>query len=217
MGHKAISLCHTDDMGLPRIIAICGARRSGKGVLADHLCRAHGYVHMQFSQPLKDAVGLLFGFSPTQMESDAKDAEDERWRVAPRALLQWFGTDVMQRDLQRVMPGVGRTFWAERLVASMASFPVDTKFVISDMRFLHEAAVLTRQANKHGDDCLFIRVQRHHLPHTILDDHESEREFARICVNVELTNDGCISDLLASLDKELLHGSTACSTQNHSR
>ena len=45
------------------IIAICGAKRSGKDVLAKYLINKYKYEKLSFAEPLKKAVKELFNFN----------------------------------------------------------------------------------------------------------------------------------------------------------
>ena len=97
---------------LPRIVAICGPKGAGKDALADHLVSVYGYEKIKFADVLKDAVGILFGFTREQMDDgDLKEVVDIRWGVTPRKVLQFFGTEVMQYKLQELMPNMDRNSW----------------------------------------------------------------------------------------------------------
>lgn len=140
-------------MTLPRIIAICGVKRSGKDTVSDYLVQKYGYQKMKFAEPLKNMVKTLFSMTDDQVESDEKDAIDDRWKVTPRSILQFFGTEVMQYKIQDLLPGVGRTFWAESL---FKSYNGETHIVISDLRFQHEVDVIKTYCS----DYIVIRVLR---------------------------------------------------------
>ena len=159
---------------LPRIIAICGAKRSGKDVLAEHLVSKYNYERVSFAEPLKQAVKCLFNFDDDQVGigkdhgTDKKDTIDERWGITPRTALQFFGTEIMQEKIQEILPTVNRSFFANTLVNYIASKEPATpmepvkRFVISDLRFLHEYEALLKVPNIREEDIVIIRVIRSH-------------------------------------------------------
>ena len=94
------------------VVALCGAKHSGKDLSADWLVQNKGYTHLKFSAPLKDAVASLFGFTPPQMHGRDRESVDPRWDRSPREILQFVGTEMFQYKLQELMPTIGRRFWA---------------------------------------------------------------------------------------------------------
>lgn len=180
-------------MGLPKLIAICGAKRSGKDTIAMHLVSKHGYERLALADPIKSVVGLLFGFTDAQMETDDKETIDERWGVSPRAALQFFGTEVMQYKIQELLPGIGRLFWTRCLVNKID--PGKT-YVISDVRFHHECDAL-REAG-----AFVIKLDRPSVQSS--DAHASEVEQRDIAGDAYITNDGGIEGLLSKVDAMLV-------------
>ena len=173
-------------MSLPRIIAVCGIKRSGKDTISDLLCKTYGYQKIKVAQGLKDMLRLLFDLSEDQLEGDAKDCLDPKLGVTPRKLMQFMGTDVMQYELSKILPGVGRNFWINRLVNQhIERCPMD-RFVISDMRFLHEYRALERYQP------YVIRVERKESTPC---DHVSETEYKDIPCNTVYKNDGSLHDI----------------------
>jgi len=192
---------------MPRIIAICGAKRSGKDVLAEHLVKHHKYERVAFANPLKQAVKALFNFNDEQVETDIKDVVDEKWGITPRAALQFFGTEIMQEKIQELLPDMKRNFFANTLknyIAERCDADTDgqkTSFVISDMRFLHEYEMLYNIPNIRKEDVLIIRVIR---PSGVAVDaaiHKSELEYVNIPYDVVLVNNSTIENYLAKFDK----------------
>jgi dephospho-CoA kinase len=201
-------------MPMPRIIAICGAKRSGKDVLAEHIVKQYHYERVAFANPLKQAVKALFNFNDEQVETDKKDIVDEKWGITPRAALQFFGTEMMQEKIQELLPDIKRNFFANTLknyIAERCDADTDgqkTSFVISDMRFLHEYEMLFHIPNIRKEDIAVIRVLR---PTTTgvadvaavasSDSHISELEYINIPYDVVLVNNGTIENYLAKFDK----------------
>jgi len=191
---------------MPRIIAICGAKRSGKDVLAEHLVKRHKYERVAFANPLKQAVKALFNFNDEQVETDIKDVVDEKWGITPRAALQFFGTEIMQEKIQELLPDIKRNFFANTLknyITERCDADTDgqkTSFVISDMRFLHEYEMLYSIPNIRKEDVLSIRVIRPSGV-AVADIHKSELEYVNIPYDVVLVNNSTIENYLAKFDK----------------
>ena len=167
---------------LPRIIAVCGARRSGKDAVSSILSSI-GYEHIKISAALKESCKILFDFTDDQLESDIKDEIDPRWGVTPRSMMQYLGTEVMQYGLPQTFPqmALGREFWIRRTMESMSQSHDNSRYVISDLRFLHEERLLRTRK-----DTFIIKVHRDHARG--LDEHCSEQEFKYIRENLLIQN-----------------------------
>lgn len=175
------------------VIAICGAKRCGKDVLADHLVNHYQYEKKKIAEPLKHLVNQLFSFTPDQTgEGDEKDQIDPRWGLTPRQALQFFGTEVMQFKIQELLPDIGRKFWINALTAKLSP---NNKYVISDLRFYHEYEELAKH------NAFIIKVSR--PSHSMCDPHCSEEEYKKIPHDVLITNNSDIPSLLIKLDDAL--------------
>lgn len=195
-------------MSTPKIIAICGAKRSGKDVLAEHLVQKYNYKRISFAEPLKIAVKGLFNFEDNQVGigedtgDDRKDIVDERWGITPRAALQFFGTEMMQEKIQELLPNMKRNFFANTLVNHINNAKEDTKFVISDLRFIHEYEMLLNISNINIKDILVVRVIRPSKDR-IKDPvpHISELEYTSIPYDIIMINNGSIEDYINRFEK----------------
>jgi hypothetical protein len=183
------------------IIAICGAKRSGKDVLSKYLVHKYKYRKLYFAEPLKKAVKELFNFSDIQVgideenaNGDEKDNIDERWGISPRKALQYFGTEIMQYKINELIPNANRSFLADMLLSRIIE---NEKYVISDLRFLHEYEKIKNL------NIIVIKVIRPLINKTI-DEHISENEYEKIPNCIELLNDGSIEQFLENF--ELLNG-----------
>lgn len=189
------------------MVAVCGARRCGKDTLSDHLCREHGFVKARFAEPLKAMAREAFGFTHDQVEGDAKDSVDPVYGVTPRRVLQFLGTEVMQHQLQRLLPDVGRHFWSRRLIRQYVESNEYERVVVSDMRFLHEWQALRDGVRSAGGTLQVWRIERDTsgvvAQDSTVDAHDSETEWARIPCTQALHNDGSVDDLRASADELL--------------
>jgi hypothetical protein len=175
---------------MKRIIAICGAKRSGKDVLASHIVNKYGYTRLSFAEPLKHIVKLLFDFNDQQVgliegSNDEKDTLDERWGISPRKALQFVGTEILQNKIQELLPNIKRDYFANILLSKIE---YNKTYVISDLRFIHEYDKI-----KHLD-IQIIKVIR---PSIITDEqHLSENEYMYIPVDKEIVNDGTFEDYI---------------------
>ena len=196
---------------MKRIIAICGEKRSGKDVLAEHLVSNHGYTKISFADPLKRVVKSLFNFSDIQVGIDEKnsighekDTIDDRWGISPRQALQFFGTEVLQYKIQELLPEIQRDFFAKSLISLMdADGTNNTKYVISDLRFLHEYEKIKEYS--HISDILIIRVRRPEIAQNTestdnTSKHVSETEYLNIPCDFEIINDSSIEKYIETFE-----------------
>jgi hypothetical protein len=193
---------------IPKIIAICGAKRSGKDVLAEHLVKKYNYTRIAFAEPLKIAVKGLFNFDDDQVGigedigSDRKDIIDERWGITPRAALQFFGTEMMQEKIQELLPNIKRDFFANTLVNHINNAEDDRRFVISDLRFIHEYERLLNISKISIGDILIIRVIRPCKDRVKEQEpHISELEYTKIPYDIIMINNGSIEDYINRFEK----------------
>lgn len=194
-------------MRLPKMVLVSGGRRSGKGFLAEYLEKEHGYIHIKISRKLKDICKILFGFSDEQMETDSKEMVDLRWGVSPRRCMQFIGTEFFQDGINKLLNGIGKTFWINSLLEEV---DYKKRYVISDLRFFHEYEEIRRRCCNAGADMCIIKVYRLNsviLPDNNVDNHVSEQEYEKIPVDVVLINDGVscgfIDDMLEYLNLEI--------------
>ena len=175
------------------VIAVCGARRAGKDTVAKVLEERYAFVNLKFARYLKDMIRSGFGLTDDEVEGNAKDIVHPVYGVTPRAIMQFIGTDVMQYSLQNILPGVGRVFWANRLLMDVKQRFKESvnRLVISDLRFLHEYEALRKSSIEEGYKLLVIKVQRHQ-PHdqkdNQLDMHVSEKEWDTIPHDIYMDN-----------------------------
>lgn len=181
-------------MYFPRIIAICGSKRSGKDTVADILVRDYGYKKIKIAEHLKSMLQLVFGFDAEQLETNKKDEIDPKWGVSPRHLMQYIGTEIMQYDIQKIVPGIGRNIWIKRLIDTHIDENPKIRYVISDLRFIHEYQKLKVYDTK------FIQIHRHDITTDTTDTHSSENEYKSIPCHIILDNDSTILCLKQKID-----------------
>lgn len=186
----------------PKIIAICGVMRSGKDTIANHLVENYGYENIKIADTLKKVVSILFGFSHDQIEGASKDKVDEHWNITPRSAMQFFGTEIMQYQIQRLCPNVGRTFWMSSLCAKLSTQPQEKRFVISDLRFVHEYEYLIKT---YGVENVYVmKVFRTNISLNTSCQHASEKDYESIPENVKIYNDDTIESLYKKIDDILI-------------
>lgn len=173
-------------MPLPNVIAICGKKRCGKDTVANILCNLYGYENIKIAQGLKDMLKTLFQFSDEQLETDSKDHVDMRWGISPRSAMQFMGTEVMQFEIQKILPDIGRKFWIKRTLDIINQNP-HKKYVISDLRFLHEFDELKKI------NAFIMCVDRSNNIEE--DTHSSETEFKNIPYDVIIYNNSTFKHL----------------------
>lgn len=186
---------------VPQIIAICGYKRSGKDTIANYLCK-YGYKNIKIADQLKTVIKQLFNFTDDQLELDEKENIDKRWKISPRQAMQFFGTEIMQYEIQKLLPDIGRTFWIRSFIEK---YLVNTdannneKYVISDMRFLHEYEELKKY------NIFVIMVNRNTIDtiNMINEHHSSEKEYLQIPADIILNNNSTIKDLLIKIDNAI--------------
>jgi hypothetical protein len=201
-----------------RIIVLCGRRGVGKDTVAAMISEAAAaeYMNLKFAGPMKRAMQAVFGLSSAEVEDAAlKDAPMERWgNVTPRALMQWFGTDVMQHGLAAIAPNAEfgpRMFWADQLRREIQKVPSWVNVVISDARFRHEVEMLRRSFR----NVLVVRITRNTYQTSMVrmnctitpestvlqDDHESETGVDDLECDVEIRNDGSMEALRGEVQR----------------
>ena len=191
---------------MSNIIAICGAKRSGKDVLAKHLVATRGFKKLSFAEPLKKVVKELFNFNDIQVGideenavGDEKEIIDERWGISPRKALQFFGTEIMQHAINELIPNTNKGFLADILLSRISGNSCDS-YVISDLRFLHEYNKLKSSTKVRS--LIVVKISRPavNISEGMRDAHISENEYIDIPYDVEIINDGAISDLTDLFD-----------------
>lgn len=177
------------------IIGVCGFKRSGKDTIADYIVSHYGFTKLRFADPLKQMCKHLFDFIDDQLESDLKEAVDERWGCTPRKAMQFLGTEIMQYKINELLPGIDRGFWVKKMINTINHTPSDN-IIISDLRFLHEYYALKEE---YKNDFKVIKIYKDHGSR-FDDSHASEVEWRSIPHEHHVNNDSSIADLYTSVD-----------------
>lgn len=172
------------------LIGILGCSKHGKDTIADYLCDQYGFEKITLSEPLKEVCRILFGFTNEQLYGDKKDIIDPKYEVSPRLIFQYLGTDILRRDINKIVPNLKDNIWIDIVSSKYLSKKQNNpnvKIVISDIRFENEVKRI------HELNGIIIKVIRPSLKNN--DEHESEKNILNIKGDYEIINDGTILDL----------------------
>jgi len=178
------------------IIGLLGKKGSGKDTIADHITKHYSYKKTSFAKPIKNVCKYLFGFNEQQVNGIDKEKIDPNWGVAPRTVLQYFGTDVFRNDINKIMP-IGDEFWINRFRNKYYKNKIN--YVIADVRFQNEVDAI------HKMDGIIIKVERAVTNHCI-DLHESEKNIDFIDnYDYIIENNETVLDLYKKIDEIILN------------
>tara|TARA_B100000029_G_scaffold463771_1_gene497295 strand:- start:64 stop:711 length:648 start_codon:yes stop_codon:yes gene_type:complete len=128
------------------IIGLLGKNRVGKDTFAEYLINNCGFVRYAFADPIKDIARILFNFSEEQLYGNKKEDIDIRYGISPRQFFQKMGTEIMQYDIYKHLPGLRETvppreMWVvifREWYKKQLEIDGNVNVVISDVRFFHE-------------------------------------------------------------------------------
>lgn len=180
-----------DVVTFPKLIGITGRKFNGKDTVGNYYVSNHGYVRLAFADALKKACGEIFGFTDEQLYGNEKEIIDEFWKVSPRVVLQYVGTDLFREQLCQIMPEVGNNIWVKvvqkKILSAWKSNP-NACFVVTDVRFPNECKMIRDMGG------IVIRVKRDSVNNTA-DTHSSETEIENLTVDFEISNNGTKPEL----------------------
>jgi dephospho-CoA kinase len=191
---------------LPKIIAVCGYKRSGKDTIAKYLNKKYNYKHLKITYKLKECLKLLFDLRDHELETDKKEKINKKWNVTPRKLMQFIGTEIFQYKIQEILPNIDKKFWiktflTDSLVNNLRN-KKDFHIVISDIRFIHEYEEL----KKLNIPISVIKVTNDNI---MIDSNEelhiSEREFIKIPYDKEILNNSTFDDMYKKIDEYIIN------------
>jgi len=186
------------------LIALCGAKQSGKTTVSETLVNEHGFVRMRFADTLKDML-VTMGLTRAQIDGGDKEKPSKLLGgKTPRWAMQSLGTE-WGRDM------VSQDLWVNALALRMAKFSdPKQRVVIDDCRFPNEVAMI------HGLDGELWRVRRPNVEPKVSflsrllvrwglskKIHPSEIYWPRFEVDAEIVNDGTLGDLQAETNRIL--------------
>ena len=128
---------------MAKIIGILGFIGSGKGTVARHLVKHHGFKQDSFAASLKDACSAIFGWPRDMIEGESpesriwRETEDTWWaeqlnipHFSPRLALQLIGTNTLRDHFNP-------NLWFLTIQNRIRQSP-EQDIVISDVRFPNE-------------------------------------------------------------------------------
>lgn len=179
------------------IIGVCGKKYHGKDTVANYLVNTYGYTKIAFGDSLKDMLRSIFGFTDEQLYGNEKENIDPYWKVTPRNLMQFVGTDLMRIGLKGKFPHIGENVWIMSLQHKIEKLINEgiTKIVISDVRFANEATFIKQH------DGLIIKVIREY--NDVPDNHISEKSFDLFPCDHVLKNN-TLAHLYSSIDSFMI-------------
>lgn len=132
------------------IIALIGDNRCGKDTFADIIKSNDNFKQYAFADTIKDVGRILFDFNENQLYGNEKEVIDSEWGISPRQFFQQFGTEIMQEDIYQYLPLLEtkipkKELWVRKTIKNIKKDIQNgiNKFIISDVRFLHEIKCLT--------------------------------------------------------------------------
>lgn len=142
------------------LIGLIGKKGVGKDTVADYLVETRGYQKLAYADPLKSACRELFSFSEEQLNGNLKEEIDPYWKVSPRQVFQFVGTELFRNEMKRLIPDIENNFWIScmerRLLSLLKTEPLiqghkgnevqKSNIVVSDLRFPNEVELI----KKHG-------------------------------------------------------------------
>lgn len=191
------------------IIAITGKAGSGKDTIADYLHEKYHNVWVEsFATPLKRVCSEAFGIPLENFnDSELKEQTDEFWKVSPRKIAQFVGTEMFRDQVKWLVPGITDNFWIARMDALIngqldtiegATYDQDDTIVISDLRFQNEYQYVSAKSG------LIIHLTRDDAPDTVgIPGHSSESGIIFDDIVYSVTNNGTKEELYAQVEEIL--------------
>lgn len=145
-----------------QVICLIGQKRVGKDTVANIIQEYDPeFKRFALADPIKDIARIMFNFSEAQLFDAEKDMLDARWGIKPRDFFERFGTDIMQFDIYKYLPGLEgavpkRCFWVQSLIRKIQAIGCQ-KVIITDVRGEHELEALK---TAFPDMIKFIKITR---------------------------------------------------------
>lgn len=175
------------------IIGILGRRNVGKDTVSDYICNKYNYTKLTLAEPLKEICKILFNFSDEQLYGNKKEVIDEYWKITPRRIFQYFGTDILRKDVSKIIPDINEDFWINMIIKKIKDS--DIKYhVISDVRFQNE---IDKIRENNG---IIIKIERNISVKYNTDNHESENNIDFLIGDYLLVNNGTFKELYNMID-----------------
>lgn len=192
---------------LKPLIGICGAAGSGKSTLAQGIALIDVYIVYHFSDPIKNAINVMFGFGPANWENRDWKEKPLEWLAdhpsqapSPRSLAQTLGTEWGRTHVHKDLWLMLAQKKYER-VASVAEMKggriLGMGMIIADVRFENEARWIN------DADGLLLNVERPGQEKISENSHASEAGFDPALIHHTIVNDGPPSKMITEARRVL--------------
>lgn len=178
-------------MSFTNIIGVTGRKFNGKDTVGKILSDKYGYVRVAFADPLKEACRSIFHFTDEQLYGKDKEVVDEYWKITPRHVLQFVGTELFREQMSTLIPWVEKDIWKKSIEKQIHDIRDKNKhacIVVTDVRFQNEVDAVRKMGG------IVMRVNRPSLKND-LDAHSSELEIDKLDVDIDIFNDSTVDDL----------------------
>jgi len=175
-----------------QVVGITGKKQHGKDTLGKYLVNRYGYIRIAFADAIKEMLRPSFGFSEEQLNGTLKEVEDPFWKISPRKVMQFVGTELFRNKMPELIPEVESNFWVlivKKKILDILQVQPEAKFVITDVRFENELEFINKMNG------LTICVVRPTLFDNLEYSHSSESNIENLKVQSKIINDGSIEEL----------------------
>ena len=144
----------------------------------------------------------VFNFNDEQLYGESKEIIDEYWKVAPRTVMQYVGTDMFRNQIGKILPDIGTNIWIEvikRKILDIWKTNPNQRIVLTDLRFPNEINLI-KELNG-----IIIRVKRNieKSEDEFVVIHESETYIDMFKVDYDFENNQSRDKLYEQFDKIL--------------
>lgn len=195
------------------LIGICGHAGVGKDTVSDYLTENYENTYRRaFADPLKYAAATLFGMPLGSFYGqEFKELPSEFWKTTPRKIAQYFGTEMVRKTVDGLIPGIGEDFWIHRFAGVIngqllsedvneGSYSTGDTIVIPDVRFQNEYEFLCE------NNALIIHLTRPwHCGNIGIHCHASEAgiNFTHPDKTWHISNNGTKEELYKQIDRAM--------------
>ena len=100
---------------------------------------------------------VLFNLTDKDLEED-KEKINEEWNITPRKLMQWFGTDIFQNELKKILPDVDNKFWCLKFLKE-----IEKSLIIEALRKTGGVQVRATELLGINQRSLWHRIKKHNI------------------------------------------------------
>jgi len=174
------------------ILGLTGQPFNGKDTAAEYLVAVHGFYRLAFADPIRAGLKAMLGltdddFLPERKELPIAWLDDKTPVELMESLGTWWGQDQICKDI-----------WSWQAIREIQDKRFDgmRNFVVSDVRFLHEANSLRTHGGK------LLRIVRPGAPRSNRNEFRSFQEQMRLVSDVDVVAES-VAELHEVLDDVL--------------